>query len=72
MFTTFQGERGVQESMETPPNVPPLTERKDKRKKPASGSTSAGESFVQIVEVVTFHQLALIAVNHKLRRAQPT
>ena len=39
--------------MEKPPNVTPLTERKDKRKKLASASTSAGESFVQIVEAVT-------------------
>ena len=45
-------EREVHESMETPPNVPPLTERKDKRRKTASASTS-GEFFVQIVEAVT-------------------
>ena len=38
--------------METPPNVPPFTERKVKRRKPTSAST-AGETFVQLAEAVT-------------------
>ncbi|KAM7450773.1 hypothetical protein ABFA07_001478 [Porites harrisoni] len=38
--------------METPPNVPPFTERKVKRRKPTSAST-AGETFVQLAEALT-------------------